>query len=190
LLHLSPNTNVAALLRPLLEDVLHRESYFEARQAPDQPGQIAFAIRLDDRRAALWRTNLAAVFESLTSIQPVNTKGASGGWSLKKHHPPDLIELRRVGGWTVLGAATGSNPLLADVASHIRRDPAPFAFGASNDWFQAGVDLPRFASVLSTNCHLGGDWPRINLLISGEGTNVLTRGEFAFAKLPPIELDS
>ena len=71
LLRQAPDTNAAALLRPLLEDVLHRECYFEARQHAGEPAQIVFAIRLDDRRAALWRTNLAAVFESLTYIKPV-----------------------------------------------------------------------------------------------------------------------
>jgi len=184
-----PDTNMASLLRPLLEDVLHRESYLEVRQHADQPGQFAFAIRLDDRRAALWQTNLAAAVESLTGIQPVITKGPAAGWSLKKHHPPDLIELTRAGEWTVLGAATDRNPLLAEFVSRIQRDHAPSDTGVSNAWFQAGVDVPRFAAALSTNWNLGGDWPRINLLVLGEGTNVLTRGEFAFRKLPPMELD-
>ncbi|MGD0615940.1 MAG: hypothetical protein ABSA69_10920, partial [Verrucomicrobiota bacterium] len=102
---------------------------------------------------------------------------------------PNSIELSRVGEWTVLGAATGQNPLLAELVSRIRRDPAPFGSGASNDWLQASVDLPRFAAALSTHCNLGGDWPRISLQVAGEGTNVHTRGELDFSTLPPIELD-
>jgi hypothetical protein len=189
LFHRPLDTNAAALLRPLVQDVVRHECYLQVRQAPNQPAQFAFAIRLDERRATLWQSYMAAVAESLTGIRPVNAGGATGGWSLQKHHSPNLIELSRVGEWTVLGAATGQNTLVAELVSRIRRDHVPFGPEVSNDWFQASVDLPRFAAALSTNWNLGGDWPRINLLISGEGTNVLTRGEFAFHKLLPVELD-
>jgi hypothetical protein len=189
LFHRPLDTNAAALLRPLIQDVFRHECYLQVRQAPNQPAQFAFAIRLDERRATLWQSYMAAVAESLTGIRPVNAGGATGGWSLQKHHSPNLIELSRAGEWTVLGAATGQNTLVAELVSRIRRDHAPFDSGASNDWFQASVDLPRFAAALSTNCNLGGDWPRISLQVAGEGTNVHTRGELAFSNLPPIELD-
>ena len=188
LFHRPLDTNAAALLRPLVQDVFRDECYLQVRQAPNEPARFAFASRLDERRATLWQSYMAAVAESLTGIRPVNAGGATGGWSLQKHHSPNLIELSRVGEWTVLGAATGQNTLLAEIISRIRPDRAPFGSGVSNAWFQAAVDLPRFAAALSTNWNLRG-WPRVNFLVLGEGTNVLTRGEFAFSNLPPIELD-
>lgn len=113
LLDRSVNTNAAALLRPLLDDVVSNESGLEIRQATNQPGELAFAIRLDDQRAALWQTNLAAVLESLTGIHPVPAPNNLPGWSLKKQHVPNLIELTRVGEWTVVGAAQDHNDLVA-----------------------------------------------------------------------------
>jgi hypothetical protein len=54
LLHRSVDTNAAAWLRPLIDDVVAEESCLEIRQATNQPGELVFAIRLDDHRAALW----------------------------------------------------------------------------------------------------------------------------------------
>jgi hypothetical protein len=70
LLHRNIDTNSAALLRPLLDDVVADESYLQIRSVTGRPAELAWAIRLDDRRAALWQTNLAAVLESLTGIRP------------------------------------------------------------------------------------------------------------------------
>ena len=60
LLHRNLDTNAAALLRPLLDDLVADESYLEIRQVANQPAELVLAIRLDDQRAALWQTNLAA----------------------------------------------------------------------------------------------------------------------------------
>ena len=54
----------ASLLRPLVADLLEQESYLEIRQPTNQPPELALAIRLDQSRAGLWQTNLAAVLES------------------------------------------------------------------------------------------------------------------------------
>ncbi|HUA38588.1 MAG TPA: hypothetical protein VMA35_09380, partial [Candidatus Sulfopaludibacter sp.] len=46
LLHVNVDTNAAALLRPLLEDVVSNESFLEILQATNQPEELVFAIRL------------------------------------------------------------------------------------------------------------------------------------------------
>ena len=56
--------------RPLLDDLASEESYLEVRQATNQPGTLALAIRLDAQRMALWQTNLAAALEFLTGARP------------------------------------------------------------------------------------------------------------------------
>ena len=74
----------ASLLRPLLDDLLQEECYLEVCQPTNQPGQLAFAIKLDDARAALWQTNLAAVLASLTGANPTPT---TNGWSAEVQSP-------------------------------------------------------------------------------------------------------
>src|SRR4029077_1044062 len=58
-----PANNASDSLRPLLDDMVQAECYMEVRRPDRQSAEWVFAIRLDNRRADLWESNLAAVFE-------------------------------------------------------------------------------------------------------------------------------
>jgi hypothetical protein len=154
LLHRNVDTNAATLLRPLLDDLVADESCLEIRQTTNQPGELVLAIRLDDQRAALWQTSLARVLESLTGIHPVPAPEPGYGWSLKKHHDPNFLELTRVGGWTIVGAAQDHNGLLGDLLTRIRQGQPPLPVGPTNDWLAADLNLSRvfLAGVGTSRC--------------------------------------
>jgi len=154
LLHRSVDTNAAALLRPLLDDWVAEESYLEIRQATNQPGELVFAIRLDGQRATLWQTNLARVLESLTGIRPVPAPQPQYGWSLKKHHDPNCLELTRAGGWIIVGAAEDHNDLVAELKSRIERGQTPLMAGSTNAWLAADLDPSAIFSLSA----VGGGW--------------------------------
>ena len=81
--HLSTaNQPLSSKLRPLLEDLVQAESYVELRQATDQPGELALAIRLDDQRAELWTSNLTAVLGSMTNVQSFPAPASRYAWRL------------------------------------------------------------------------------------------------------------
>jgi hypothetical protein len=187
LLHRSINTNASAWLRPLLDDLVEDESCLEIRQPTNQPGELAFAIRLNDQRAALWQTNLARVLESLTDIRPVPAPQGHYGWSLKKHHDPNFLELTRAGEWTVFGAAQDHNGLIGDLLDRIRQGHAPLVAGTTNDWFVADVDLRQAGNALAWDWDLPKDMPEMSLAVTGDGTNVLMHGRADFPK--PLTLD-
>lgn len=180
------NPAATNLLHPLLQDLVNEESYLEIRQPADATNSTAndmvLAIRLDDRRAALWNTNLAAALESLTGIRPTNF--SAGHWVLKKHHAPNLIELVRVNDWTVLGAGRDHNALLDEVLARIQREGAPAgrwrSQGATNAWLKADINLPKLADLRQITGHLAGELPRVSLITFGNGTNVYTTGELVF----------
>ncbi|HKW31092.1 MAG TPA: hypothetical protein VJT54_17340, partial [Verrucomicrobiae bacterium] len=187
LLHRRPDPNAAARLRPLLDDLVDNESYWQIRQATNSPPELVLAVRLDDRRAALWQTNLAAVLESLTGIPPVPAPRQQYGWSLKKHHDPNLLELTRAGGWTLVGAAENHNGLLDEVRDRIRQGQTPFPAGNASDWLAADLNpaqlIPGFATLnsqLSTLNHF-------HLSLTGDVTNVLWQGTADFSR--PLALD-
>ena len=184
LLHREADTNASALLRPLLDDALQEESYLEVRRATNQPGELAFAIRLPDARAGLWQTNLAAVLKSLTDIRPA--PDTHGGWSLKKHHAPDFIQLARAGGWTILGAGQETNALFNEMRARIERDHAPFAAAATNYWLEAELDPRQLASAFSFDSKLPEGTPKISLTVAGDGANVRMRGELNFPRPLPV----
>jgi len=174
LLHRNLDTNAAALLRPLLDDLVAGESYLEIRQVANQPAELALAIRLDDQRAALWQTNLAAVLESLTSLQPVPAPQGSYGWSLKKHHSPNVIELTRIGAWTIVGAAEDFNGLIAELRLRTHRALPPWNVRNPGDWLEADLDPARLAAVFSLSARTAGEVP--SLAGAGEGAHRAVEG--------------
>ena len=187
LLHRSFDTNAATLVRPLLEDLVEDGCYLEIREATNQPGELALAIRLNDQRAAIWQTNLARVLESLTDIRPVPAAGGNYGWSLKKHHVPNYLELARAGGWTIFGAGQDHNTLVNDLETRLQHGQAPFMIGAANDWLTVDANLRQVANALALNWNLPDDMPEISLAVTGDGTNVLIGGNADFPR--PLALD-
>lgn len=177
------------LLRPLLEDLVQEESYLEVSHTRNQPGELALAIRLTDERAALWRTNLATALESLTGLRTSPPLAGHVGWSLKKHDPPNQVELARVGDWTLVAAGHNTNALLRDMMLRIQRNGAPFGPRTTNYWLEASLDLRRVIEALGLNWQLPKVWPQISLVAIGDGENVRTRGELSFAEPLALELE-
>jgi hypothetical protein len=190
-----------ALLRPLLGDAVQEECYVEVRAATNQPGELAFAIRLSDERARLWETNLAAALESLTGIRPSpaaeskslnpqpSTLNLRQGWSLKKHQAPNLIELVRAGEWTLVGAAQDTNATLGDLLARLQRDRTPVAAPATNSWLEADLDLRWLASALSIAWSPPEGWPTMSVAVTGDGQSVRTSGKFDFPRPLALELE-
>jgi hypothetical protein len=187
LLHLNVDANAAALLRPLLEDAVEDESYFQIRRSNGLPGDVFFAIQLDDRRAALWQTNLAVVLQSLTGIRPVPASPGSFGWSLKKHHAPQVIELTRVRGWVVVVAADDVKGPVAELRARIQRGQPPFRTGSSHDWLEADLNPAQLLPILTTLNPQLSTLNHFHLSVTGDGTNVLTQGTADFSR--PLALD-
>lgn len=164
---------LASKLRPLLDDILQQESYVEVRSAGSgaRNGEIAFAIRIDPNRATLWQNNLAALREQGTWVQQIN--------------------VARAVDWTLVGysASGGTNGLLADFAARIQHDHKPFASGPANSWIEAKVDPCRFAAAFVLGCQLPEMVPNVNLSVTGDGSNVVSRGQLTFPKPLPFQIE-
>jgi hypothetical protein len=189
------NTNFAvtnpasALLRPLLDDIVQQESWLEVYAPSNQPVQIAFAINLPPDRAALWQTNLALLTSSLTPHPLVPPKSDEGGSPL----------LSRSGDWTLLGWSQATNLLISDLQSHLSEWESVEASRPTKLWFETSLDIPRAAAALCPDGSPAGtnrgrleplpyaDWPRIELSVTGDGNNLLTRCQLDFPK--PLNLD-
>ena len=193
-------TGAAALLRPLLDDLLQQESYLEVRQATNQPGDLAFAIRLSEERARLWETNLAAAAESLTGSRAAAAPGRTNGWqlgfirrpsSIDNHSSPvpRSLELLRAGEWTVVGLGSQTNALAAELLAHIELDGRPFTEQQTDFWLYADVDLRRVASALLLGWQLPAGLPRLTVSIIGDDRIVHTWGELNFPEPLPFGLE-
>jgi hypothetical protein len=220
------DTNAAALLRPLVDDVVSNESCLFIRQNPGQPAQLAFVIRLDDQRAALWRFNLGQVLKSLTGITPEPAPQGRYGWSLRKHHAPNLIELSRAGAWTLVGMSENSNGLFQEQLARLQRSLPPMVARDGDDWLEADLDPAHLVPALSSLFAAGGEIPapaelvslsarasggegrgevgstnisspnhqpstlnHLYLSVTGNGTNILTRGTADFSRPLSLQLE-
>ena len=190
------NSPFAKLLRPLFDDLADEESYVEVRQSANSinaAGQMVLAIHLNDQRAALWETNLAAVLESLTGIHPTNSQSAGGnsigGWSLKKHHVPNLIEFAHAGEWVLVGAGENHNALLEEALAGLNRAGAPFPASATNSWLEASGVLSRIASLIGIDVGSASNLPEVSFIVRGAAQYVLTDGEITLPHGESVELE-
>ena len=175
------------LMRPLLDDALQEECYFEARQSQDQSVQTVFAIHVDEARSGLWRTNLVGVIATLAGIQTMDVLDNGRGWSLKRAAYPSHFELARVGDWTVVGAGGNSNKLFQETVDRIRH-PKQTPTGRATNWIDGYFNFQKIDQ--STLLPMPQEMrPEMSVSISGDGGNVLVSAQFNFAQPLFSELD-
>lgn len=175
-----------ALLQSLFDDVIEDESYFEIRHTTNHQSETAFAIRLNDARAGVWRTNLVAVVASLTGVQNMTILDKGQGWALDQPKPPRRFQLQRIGDWTVFAVGPHTNELLQAIEQSIRH-PRPHVPRDPENWIEADFDLGRIIST--SNPLVGDDLPTVSLAITGDGGNVLEHATFTFPKSLSLDLE-
>ncbi len=183
----------SALLRPMLEDLLCRESYLEVRQAGAPPCELALAIRLDPQRAALWQTNVSAALQALAGAHPASAQDHAIAWQLtvtdRASRANIHLWLTRAGDWTLLGLASDQSPLLDEFAARIGREGTPFRASPTNGWLEAQFNPRQLAAALALDCPLAEDLASASLSASGDGATVLTHAQLDFAKPLELKLD-
>lgn len=182
-----------ALFRPLLNDLIQAESYLEVRAATNQPGEMAFAIRLAASRAALWQSNLPIVLKSIFRIPTPDSKSEAQNGNFQLQTSGFRLELTRAGDWVLLSRSDSRLPapdlrILADFQSRIQRAGTPCAAPASNAWMEVEVDAPALSEALQLDWKLPATFPRIDLVLTGDGKNVRTRGGLDFPQPLPESL--
>lgn len=176
------------LLRTLVEDVGREESFMEIRKGKNFSEEMVLAIRLNNERAAVWRTNLATVLHSLTGIS-LKEDSAGSRWVLKKHHAPNVIEYVRKGEWVVVGAALDNNALLDEVLARIEREHVPYRAVQAKSLLEGEIDLARVMSDAAAQWNLPTALPKFSFSVEAGGRDVLTRGKIMFADAFPMTLD-
>jgi hypothetical protein len=163
-------------LRPLLDDLVSQECYLEIRQASNAPSasdEIVLAVALNAERAHQWQTDLAAVTESRGTPPPSNSYSGS-------------IEFVRTNDWTVVAAARGHNSLLDEIVGRIQRNRTPVISSSTNALIEGSIDLSRFVFGTKSNTTL----PKVSFAMKGDGTSVITTGEFVFPESEPLKFAS
>jgi len=169
-----------ARLRPLLDDLLRAEWFFQIRDATNGSPEFALAVCLDKNRAKFWQTNLANVLESWTKM---SVEKIHDGWQMKKHMPPDLIRFIRAGDWIVLGCGQDELPLNDEIVRRVLAGKRP-ASVAEDCWLSADLDWPRLVRWILPLEKF--DLPETQLQVGGRDDNLRVDGKFIF--LRPLAL--
>jgi hypothetical protein len=177
----NPNSQLnSMLLRQMLAAALQEECYFAIRQPTNKPPEMVFAIRLSATQDGYWKTNLGMLAQSLTGITALPMAGRLGGWTIKKHDAPNLVEALRDGDWSFVGMAQDRNTLLEETIARTRQYHDPFTFQSTNNWLEADIDWSRVSDALGLKWGFPAGSPIISLAITGDGGNVLTRANLTF----------
>ncbi len=185
----------AALVRPLLDDLVLEESYLEVQAVTNQPSVLTIALRLDAARAALWQTNLPVILQSIFGLAPVPGLQTS---DFRLQTSDFSFALSRAADWTLLSisrASAAAPAALAIFRDRIVATQMPCPPRTTNYWLEADLDLralgfsasdfglPPAPSTLE-------NLPRFTMTLIGDGQNVRTRGELNFPSSLSIPLPS
>jgi hypothetical protein len=173
------------LLRPLLEDLVQEECYLEIRAVTNQPAELALAVRIEDARSRLWKTNLTTVLGSLTNNPSLPTKN------------PIFL---RTANWTVIGflpdgqekrdpANLGQGGWITELAGRIGQNGDLFTAEETNSLLKTELDLSGVSKALGLGWKLPAETPKITLSLSTEAGLVRTTGRLNFNNPLPLNLD-
>lgn len=160
----------ASLLRPLGDDLLSAEWFFEARDTANGSPEYALAIHLNDNRAQVWSRNLAAVLQNWTGL--AISPDAAGNWHFKKHEAPNLVTFQRQGAWVVIDCGQDTLSLGQDVLAVANRTTA------DKDWLSVDINWPRLAQSFPDLKAL--DLPETQLAVSAPATSLHIEGKFFY----------
>ena len=160
-----------ALLRPLLDDLLLEESYLEIAADTNRFTEAVLAIKLPPDRAALWKTNLPVISNSI----PFLTLSTSGDWTLLSFSEirPQTSDLR----------------LLPQVRQRLSATGTPCDLGSANDWLHGNIDFHWLKRVFGWRSVPDNSLPRCGFSIIGEAGKVRTSAKFTFPSGAPFELE-
>ena len=127
------------LFRPLLDDVLARESYIECTAKPD----FLLAVHVSDARARVWQTNLWQALANWKLGAPTSTKlDNASGFESKRTGVPGVIRCLRAGEWIMVSAGSGSLAREAEMLASIKATGRPAK--RTGAWLDGAANLARF----------------------------------------------
>ncbi len=170
----------AIQLRPLVQDVLQAESYCEVRETTNASPEVMLAVKVDDARAVVWRTNLAVVLTDWTgiAIKEITAEGYHG-WELRKHHSPNLFRFIRAGDWVVFGWGDDELALQPGILKKIKSTKRPVAEDKTF-WLEAWLDWPKL--MKGQPGPFPFNLPKMKLTLEGKKDYVRPEVKMTFAR--------
>jgi len=177
----------AALLRPLLDDLLRHESFLQVRGTADKTAEWTLLAQLPAERLKIWQTNLKELMQLWNlGVPATNTLEGFAGWEVKRTVAPARVRCVEAGQWLALGIGGNDLAAVAEAARRIRTGGRPIAV-ASNYWLQSELNLPRLSAALDLPPAI--PWPRAQLTVVAQGEYLRSNMRMIFpeAMTGPLE---
>jgi hypothetical protein len=157
----------AAILRPMLDDLLVFESFLEVRGPAARQPEWLLGVALPAERGAAWRTGLKRLSE-VWGLGEVNQAKAAGDTGIREGSPGKLnwVEL---GGWLLVGIGEDQSALFDQALRDLQDKRSPVA-SQKEDWLTVEVDLQRVSGPLQLP--KGTLWPLAELSVAGRDENL------------------
>lgn len=169
----------AALVRPLLEDLLRQEWYLEVRGSTAQP-EAVLAVQLPEERARLWATNLWQLVQGwkLGVPQPL-ANSTFKGWQLNKAQAPSLVQFGQSGRWVLVGLGQEPLKLWPALLQALQQNGRPVA-ALQDRWLDIQADLPGLRGWFP----ILNDFalPPVHLSVRGRDGHVRTEGKLYYSE--------
>jgi len=177
----------AALLRPLLNDLVRSESFLQVRGPSLPQAEWTLLAQLPPDRLKAWS---AALLE-LTRLWNLGAPTSSSleGFTvseIKRTASPNLLRWVEAGQWFVLGVGQDNLPAVVDAARQIKAGGRPIP-AQTNSWLETELNLPRLAAALQLSDAL--KWPHAKLAIAGDGENLRSKVRMVFPEPVTGSLD-
>jgi hypothetical protein len=165
------------LIRPLLDDLIERESFLEVHPPRDDSPEWILGVALPAGRAALWHTHLERIAE-LWELSPAGSPDAqTTAPGPRRAGLPEHLRWSEIGGWFILGVGNEPLPVFDKAIAAIRQNGRPIA-ALSDAWFTLETDLGRLAPSLGLSPRMA--WPHASLRVSAREENLRTTMRLSF----------
>ncbi|MSU62900.1 MAG: hypothetical protein EXS31_10975 [Pedosphaera sp.] len=167
----STNDDNAALVRPLLDDVLQSESILEVIDRTNRPPAWALAIRLDSQRSTVWQENAKKL---IANRDPSNST--------------ILASMTATNSWFLLGSDSVTIGSATQIDTPLWRSAAELPLQSmGTHWCRANVDWPRLTNTVPLLAAV--PLPRFDIMIFGKGEGLRTEANFHLAEPMHSELE-
>ncbi|MGD0814695.1 MAG: hypothetical protein ABSA83_13900 [Verrucomicrobiota bacterium] len=178
-LNLGSNGAAAPWLEPLLSDVMETESLGSFSGTATNSLSFVLALRLDSKRAQVWRENLGRAFGA--TDEKLTVEGFDG-WRWKRG-ASDSFWIVPARDWLLVGRGDDLLPARADYLRQVSRQGRPGP-ALTDNWLEADLDCPRLAGWLPDCLQLLKP-ARIKLNVAGEKDNLRLTARMTYPEAIP-----
>jgi len=168
----------AALLLPLIGELVRTESFALIRSKGDQPAEWTALVNLPGGRAREWKAAITELVQ-LWKLGSVATNTVEGVPCLevRRSGDPGLVRWAEAGDWFVLGVGRENTATANEAMRRLKSGSRPVP-AAGDYWLDGELNLPRLARLLEFAPEL--KWPSARFSIKGQGENLRSTGRLQF----------